>query len=180
MKWHSRHVSENHRDLKLWVTESIRKAIGLSKLNVWDMGMFSFPVEYILPDSSSSVCSTPLFSTSGAIFLLSSNQGRQFLLSRLTDITSFGVFIILNSLKLLFQQSSGDYTRFSASKEARGVSLAPFSILSDRDMAWHGTAVAVRPLFSREYHKAISPFSMAGSVKPGYFWATKESTATRS
>lgn len=86
--------------------------------------MLPFLVECILPDFSSSVHTTPLFPTSGAIFFLSSNQGMQFLLSRKTDVTNLGSFVILNSLKLLFQQSSGDYTRFSASKEAGGVNLA--------------------------------------------------------
>lgn len=32
--------------------------------------MLSFLVKYILPDSSSSGCTTPLFPTSGAIFFL--------------------------------------------------------------------------------------------------------------
>lgn len=55
--------------------------------------MLSFLVEHILPDSSSSVCTTPLFPTLGAIFFLGSNQGMQFLLSRLTDVTNLGSFV---------------------------------------------------------------------------------------
>lgn len=90
--------------------------------------MLSFLVKYILPDSSSAVCTTPLFPTSDAIYLLSSNQRMQFLLSRLTDVTNLGSSVTLSSLKCLFQQSSGDHTRCSASKEAGGVGVAPFSI----------------------------------------------------
>lgn len=165
--WACRWKSERFKTLS--PRKYYRKAIRLSKLNVQDLRMLSFLMEYILPDSSSSVCTTSLFPTSGAIFPLRSNQGMQFLLSRLTDATNLGSFVILNSLKLLFQQSSDDYTRFPASKDAAGVSLAPFSIWSDRDMAWHAMAQQQwsGPSSYESITKPFHPFSTAGATKPG-------------